>query len=608
MQCSLADSPESEVNMGWMKRFQSIGVLVACLLLTTVAGVSAGQSPQHPLHPGIFGVGFTNVTDTSARLVFTTSEPMTAVVDVFGGQTTLQHLSEPSPGEIHSFVIDRLSRQKEYRVVISASGKDGAVQPTETVLKAGLRPPSQHHWPGYTIFSTTIGGSLPNSEVLDLLAQSGARMDRIELSWDGVYPQKGHLNQAFLDQKTDQINQMKKRGVEPLVVLDYCVAWAKPYTNTTMTWRNRAFGPPDDLADWEQYVRTVVTALHGSARYYEIWNEPDAGYLATGSFVERPNLPPPIGRPPFKDNWDYWIGDRYAPMVATARKVMDELQPNAIVMNGGWNRDYRGERGDVLLQRGTGSFMDVYAYHVYSHNPESFSHWYKEIDGEFRTNIDRIFTKNNVQMPLAVTEWGWPASVHADNWKGFVSFEDAQLFYLKSTFYFLSMQRFEVLSQFCLGVDSVRRDHDPLYFMLVNDDDDKKLVITPVYKTYQWLATTFGSRIYRALPVAIPGSSDAKAYAIQLKDSEDIYLAAWQDGPVDDNGAISPLPERTVDVTVGNVRHGKYRLSLLNVDGQVQASKQLHGSSSLVVQIPLSAATASAESGVFLARIQRDGQ
>ncbi len=173
---------------------------------------------------------------------------------------------------------------------------------------------------------------------------------------------------------------------------------AKTYTDTTMTWRNPYFGPPDRLEDWDDYVRTVVTALRGSARYYEIWNEPDAGYLATGSYVERPNLPAPIGRPPFKDNWHYWLGDRFVPMISRVRAVMDKFQPDAVLMNGGWNRDYSGQRGDLLFERGAAADLDIYAFHCYSAQPVSFSRWYDAIDGGFRTNIDRIFNKHHVQI------------------------------------------------------------------------------------------------------------------------------------------------------------------------------------------------------------------
>ena len=391
--------------------------------------------------------------------------------------------------------------------------------------------------------------------------------------------------------------------MEPLVILDYCVPWAKTYTDTTMTWRNKAFGPPDTLEDWDSYVRTLVTDLHGAAKYYEIWNEPDAGYLATGRYVERPDMPAPIGRAPYKDNIAYWIGDRYAPMISRVRKVMDEVQPDAILMNGGWNRDYTGERGDILLQRGTAPYLDVYAFHCYSAQPLSFSRWYTAIDGGFRTNIDRIFTKYNVRMPLAVTEWGWPAWKDPQAGKGFVSFEDAQKFYVKSTFYFLGLQRMEILSQFCLGIGPDTRDKDPLFFMLVNRSADGKLVVQPTFQTFQWLATTFGSHAYRALPVQVSPSDQVKAYAIQMKDSGDTYLAVWQDGLFDAKGIIAPLPARDVDVSVDDLKDGSYSLQALDLTGKAAPPSQVTASQSLHLKVNLPEISASAESGIYLVKI-----
>ena len=82
-------------------------------------------------------------------------------------------------------------------------------------------------------------------ENLDVLEQSGARMARIEPSWDGLYPKPHQLNQARLDAIVKAVAELRAHHIEPLVILDYCVEWAKPYTDTTMTWRNRNFGPPD---------------------------------------------------------------------------------------------------------------------------------------------------------------------------------------------------------------------------------------------------------------------------------------------------------------------------------------------------------------------------
>jgi len=416
-------------------------------------------------------------------------------------------------------------------------------------------------------------------------------------------PKRGEINHGFLDPFLQQLSDLKSRNIEPLVILDYCVPWAKTYTNTTMTWRHPAFGAPDDLEDWDLYVRTLVISLHGTAKYYEIWNEPDAGYLATGRYVERPNMPAPIGRPPFKDNPTYWLGDRYVPMISRVRQIMDEVQPDAVLMNGGWNRDYSGQGGDILLQRGIAPYLDIYAFHCYSAQPLSFSSWYTAIDTKFRTNIDRIFMTHDVHMPLAVTEWGWSAWNTPQPGKGFVSFEDAQKFLVKSTFYFLAQQRFEILSQFCLGVGPDTRDKDPLFFMLVNRDSNGKLVIQPTFKTFQWLATTFGSHPYRALTVQVSPSDQVKAYAIQMKDSGDSYLAVWQDGTPDTKGAIAPQPARDVAVSIQGLKDGSYTFQPLGLDGKATSPSPVSASRSLQFKATLPEITSSEESGIYLVKI-----
>jgi len=514
--------------------------------------------------PAIFGAGFTNVTDDSARIVFTTSEPATSVVQVAGSGTSWK-LAEDNFGEIHALPIQGLKRGESYGVTISVATRDGRHAIAETALKPFLRPPSSHRWPGLTVFGTSLNDYGP--EALDLLVKSGARMVRIEVTWYDLMREPGKVNQKYLDETLAHIAALKKCGVEPLIVLDYCVPWAKRFTDATMTWRHPSFGAPDRLEDWETYLRTVVTAVRGSARYYEIWNEPDAGYLSTGSYVERPGLPAPIGRPPFKDNWAYWLGDRFAPMIVKVRQVMDELEPQAIVMNGGWNRDYSGDRGDLLFQRGVAPSLDVYAFHTYCASPMSFSRWYQAIDGGFRRNIDRIFAKHHVSMPLAITEWGWPAWAEPAPEKGFVSFRDAQIFLVKSSFYFLSMERVELLSQFELGFGPDTRDKDPLFFMLANRDAGGKIVVQPTFATFSWLAHALGSRAYRALPVELAGAKNVKAYAIELQETGEIYLAAWQDGVPDAQGIISAAPAQDVEATIRKVPANHYAAARIDLAG-----------------------------------------
>lgn len=552
--------------------------------------------PPVPTEPGIFGVGFTNVTDTSARLVFTSNAPLKATVTIAAnGQE--KKLEGVAFEEIHNVDIPDLKKGQEYRISISGVTKEGkAVASDGHVLVPVLRPASRREWPGYTIIGTTV----ENLSEYELAAQAGARMARIEAPWYDIFPDSPEMDKKYFDKWLKKVGDLKKAGLEPLVVLDYCVPWARPYTDTTMTWRHPSFGPPDKLEDWEYYVRAIVSALKDSGvHYYEIWNEPDAGYLSTGRYVERPGLPAPVGREPFKDNWPYWLGDRYAPMIGRVRKVMDELQPDAVLLNGGWNRDYTGQRGDLLFERGMAPYFDIYTFHTYCGDPMSFAKWYDSIDGGFRKNIDRIFRKHDVTMPLAITEWGWPAWAEPKPEKGFVSLTDAQMFLLKSTFYFLSMERVEILVQFHFGAGPDTRDKDPLFFMLVNRDPSGKLVFQPAYGTFRWLAGTFGSKTYRALKTTT--EPDVKAYAIQLKDSNTVYLAAWQDGVPNEKGVIAAAPAREITVKIEGLDDGS--LTALDADGRnVGEARAFTGG----IKIPLPEISADMESTVFLARIDKN--
>jgi hypothetical protein len=72
---------------------------------------------------------------------------------------------------------------------------------------------------------------------------------------------------------------------------------------------------------------------------------------------------------------------------------------------------------------------------------------------------------------------------------------------------------------------------------------------------------------------------------------------------VDDNGAITPLSARTLSASIGGMEPGKYSMTVLDIDGKAQSESRLDGTTSLMIQVPLPAATTTSESGVFLARI-----
>ena len=108
-------------------------------------GVDRASTCRHrfpPAIPGIFGIGFTDLTDTSARLVFTTSEPMTSTVVVEQRGKEFSRSSQPTPEEIHAVDLSGLAKGDEYLVTITAVTAQGQISHFGEVLpQAGVCEP-----------------------------------------------------------------------------------------------------------------------------------------------------------------------------------------------------------------------------------------------------------------------------------------------------------------------------------------------------------------------------------------------------------------------------------------------------------------------------------
>ena len=120
-----------------------------------------------------------------------------------------------------------------------------------------------------------------------------------------------------------------------------------------------AFGPPDDLSDYGDYVNVVVTRYRGRIRFYQIWNEPNI-YPEWGN-----QKVDPIG---------------YSALLCEAYQAVKNADPEAVVISGAmaptvelgtWNPGYRGNNmmDVVFLQRiydtGAGECFDIMAVNDY---------------------------------------------------------------------------------------------------------------------------------------------------------------------------------------------------------------------------------------------------
>ena len=120
-----------------------------------------------------------------------------------------------------------------------------------------------------------------------------------------------------------------------------------------------AFGPPDDLNDYSDYIKAVVTRYQGRIQFYQIWNEPNI-YPEWGNQLVDPN--------------------GYTELLCQAFKIIKTADPQAVVISGAmaptvelgtWNPGYQGNNmmDVVFLQRmydaGAGDCFDIMAVNDY---------------------------------------------------------------------------------------------------------------------------------------------------------------------------------------------------------------------------------------------------
>jgi putative glycosyl hydrolase len=168
---------------------------------------------------------------------------------------------------------------------------------------------------------------LPRSLFMDRLADSGAQLHRIETSWQGYEPRRGHYTSWFWDKHDRDYRDKLKLGVREVIILRGTPYWAltpegRGSTSPGGIWRcdgsQSPCNAPPNVRDpgirdaWEHWVREVVSR-YPQAAGIEIWNEPNIRW-----------------------NW-YQPQDPalYALMLKSAGEAVRQVNPSMPVVSGG---------------------------------------------------------------------------------------------------------------------------------------------------------------------------------------------------------------------------------------------------------------------------------
>jgi hypothetical protein len=113
---------------------------------------------------------------------------------------------------------------------------------------------------------------------LQLISEAGFKWIRQEFPWEdieiegkGIFVDHREGGEVSSWKKYDHIVDLAEEyGIELIVRLDNPPAWSRAAGNEGGT-----LAPPDDFADYGDFVYAVVSRYKGRINYYQIWNEPN---------------------------------------------------------------------------------------------------------------------------------------------------------------------------------------------------------------------------------------------------------------------------------------------------------------------------------------------
>jgi hypothetical protein len=207
------------------------------------------------------------------------------------------------------------------------------------------------------------------------------------VAWFELEPQKGVWNFARLD---SAVELAATHHVDVLLTLGLTPAWASSRPHEAAGYKPGNAAPPTNMADWEDYVRTVATRYKGRIHAYEIWNEPNLAINFTGDPATM------------------------AEMTRRAAVILRQVDPNCIVVSASVTGRYGLQWLDKYLTYGAGNYVDVIGYHLYV-TPDPAERMLP-----LAVSIRQIMAAHGLaSKPLWNTESGWAKP------KTFVSNEEA---------------------------------------------------------------------------------------------------------------------------------------------------------------------------------------
>ena len=204
---------------------------------------------------------------------------------------------------------------------------------------------------------------------------AGWRLWDAGVTWPQLEPAPGKWDFSLLDRYVQIAAEHK---VDILLTLGLTPAWASARPQERSAYGKGNAAEPQQLADWEQYVRVVASRYKGVIHNYEIWNEPNV----KGTFTGRPQAMLELARAAYQ-------------ILKSVDPTITVVSPAATASDGvSWLSEY--------LKKGGCAYSDVIGYHFYvtPEPPEAMIALIKKVN-----TTGRKYDCQN--KPIWNTESGW---------------------------------------------------------------------------------------------------------------------------------------------------------------------------------------------------------
>ncbi len=315
---------------------------------------------------------------------------------------------------------------------------------------------------------------------VQLIAEAGFYWIRQEFQWEDI---EVHGKGDFVDRRNDPA------GVDAWVKYDHIVDLADEYgleiiarLSNPPAW-SRALGdvggslaPPDDIADYGDFVAAVVSRYAGRVGFFQVWNEP--------------NIYPEWGEAPVDP-------EAYTELLCHAYGRAKEANPEAIILSGALAPtlalDERNFNDLVFLQRmydaGAGNCFDILSMQGYGLWSGPTDHRQRPTMINYARNVlvrDMMVQNGDQDKAIWISEMNWnpvPDEVLTQGVYGQVTVEQA------ARYAPLAYQRAEeewpwigvINFWFFKRASDVEKDQEWYYFRMAEPD----FTLLPVYTTMQ---------------------------------------------------------------------------------------------------------------------------